>query len=89
MVAVFVAGGLFFSEPVPAETGPYAPAPAVAAKDPELLVAMALVRSALTVAEQQMLAAQAAERRARRGSQLRLQSGMPYYSFGATRRGES
>ena len=91
MVAVFIAGGLFFSEPVPAETAPRVPVPAVAAQDPELALAIALVRTALTVAEHEMLAAQAAERRARRGSQLRLQSGMPYYSFGAMlpRRGES
>lgn len=63
MVALFVAGGLLFSEPVPAE-GPaqVVPAPAVEAEAADRALALVLART---------------------GSQLRLQSGMPYYSFGA------
>ena len=63
MVAIFVAGGLLFSEPVPARgalPGATIPAAQVEAADRALAVALA-----------------------RAGSQLRLQRGMPYYSFGA------
>ena len=65
-VAAFVAGGLLFSEPVPARGGTQLPVqvPAAAAHA-EATLAMALVRT-------------------------RLQTVMPYYSFGATlRRQES
>ena len=63
MAALFVAGGLFFSEPVPArpDGGQAAPAP-IQAEATEKALVVALVRT---------------------GSQLRLQAGMPYYSFGA------
>ena len=63
MVALFVAGGLLFSEPVPAG-GPaqFVPAPAVQADAADKALVVVLART---------------------GSQLRLQTGMPYYSFGA------
>ena len=62
MVALFVAGGLLFSEPVPAGANRAPTAlPAVQAQADEALVLVL----------------------ARTRSQLRLQSGMPYYSFGA------
>jgi hypothetical protein len=61
-VAAFVAGGLLFSEPVPASRGiAPIPAPAAATAEAETALAMALVRT-------------------------RLQTVMPYYSFGATLR---
>ena len=64
MVALFVAGGLFFSEPVPAGSTPVAPAslPAVQARVADQALVLVLARTR---------------------SQLRLQAGMPYYSFGA------
>lgn len=62
MAALFVAGGLFFSEPVPARPEGGQVAPALQAEAAEKALAVVLVRT---------------------GSQLRLQSGMPYYSFGA------
>ena len=62
-VAAFVAGGLLFSEPVPATSRGLAPipAPAAATAQAETALAMALVPT-------------------------RLQTVMPYYSFGATLR---
>lgn len=61
-VAAFVAGGLLFSEPVPAARGAAPmPAPAAATAEADTALAMALIRT-------------------------RLQTVMPYYSFGATLR---
>lgn len=82
-VAAFVAGGLLFADPVPGAAPHANPLPAPTTEAPESALAMAIMRTALSVAQQEILAAQAAQRRARRGSQLRLQAGMPYYSFGA------
>jgi hypothetical protein len=62
MVALFIGGGLLFSEPVAG--GPardLAPAAAPARADGEQLLVVL----------------------ARAGSQVRLQAGIPYYSFGA------
>jgi hypothetical protein len=96
MVVAFVTGGLFFSEPVPAEN--VRPMGPTVSSDQEAALALALVKAAVVIA-QAGLAEEMAESDAtveaieaaiepaaaatRRGSQLRMQVGMPYYSFGA------
>lgn len=92
-VAAFVAGGLLLSDPLPAAA---APAPAMLAADSQdVLVARAVAIVLLAAGHELAVRDDEAERaeRARklRSSRLRLELGMPYYSFGAMlpRRGES
>ena len=94
MVAAFVAAGLTLGEPVAHAQAAPLPGHAV---DSNAAAAAIVLKAVLAVA-----AAEAAETAAReaallqqqdraRASRLRLQLGMPYYSFGAVlpRRGES
>jgi hypothetical protein len=101
-MGVIVATALF-SGPAPAEA--MAPAPAPTSQTAEERIALAVLTAALTIAANE-LAHQTASAQANppvsptpvtrgddvtSGSGLRLQLGMPYYSFGAIlpRRGES
>jgi hypothetical protein len=97
MVVAFVTGGLFFSEPVPAENvRPMGPT--VSSDHQEAALALALVKAAVVIAQAELAeemaesdatveaieaAIEPAAAATRRGSQLRMQVGMPYYSFGA------
>jgi hypothetical protein len=95
IVAAFFTGGLLMSEPVPAEVA----APQIEA--PEAALALAVVKLALDLSQSQALstvqaeaaeAAHKAKAEARqRASRVRLELGMPYYSFGTAlpRRRES
>lgn len=93
MSAAFMLGGMLLSEPVPAEMA----RPAAAAETQEAALAQAVLLAAVSLATNadsrpatQTVADEAAAR-ARTKSRLRLELGMPYYSFGAMlpRRGES
>lgn len=88
IVAAFMVGGLLLGEPVPAqpEHTQRAPAPEAA-----LAVAMLQVAAAIAATESAPAAAQldsaalraARDARAKASARLRLELGMPYYSFGA------
>jgi hypothetical protein len=94
MVAAFMVGGAVLGEPVPSAQ----PAPA---RSTEVAIAIALlqVAAAIATADSAPAAAQlddaalraARDARAKASARLRLELGMPYYSFGAMlpRRGES
>jgi hypothetical protein len=98
-VLAFVATGALFADPIPT-----APSPATRTLSPEAreaALALAVVQTALRIAEHELTAA--AQRteaevrdeleasRARRSARLKRELGMPYYSFGTLlpRRGES
>jgi hypothetical protein len=96
-VATFVMGGVMFSEPTPANVAQ--PAKSLEAQQVELALAVASL--ALSVVKAEMVAeasaeaidaAQQAQAEAKaRASRVKLELGMPYYSFGTalTRRAES
>ena len=88
MVVAFMASGLFLAQPLPAKS------PIRAAHAPQVADTAILVRAvlAVTAAEQAAQAAELAAREARRisdtrarSARLRLELGMPFYSFGAMR----
>jgi hypothetical protein len=85
MVAAFMLGSVLISEPVPAE----ASRPQATTQTEPLDLALAVMRHALTTAEAEARAqaedtAEQAKSAARaRSARVRLELGMPYYSFGA------
>ena len=95
--AAFLVGGALFSDPAPAEIAQ----PARVVEDAEAELALAVVRLALQVAKAELVseargeAIQAAQRASAesraRASRVKLELGMPYYSFGTAlpRRAES
>jgi hypothetical protein len=97
MVAAFMVGGLVLGEPVT----PPQPIQAHSAMSPEVAVAVGLLQIVAAIAAAESAPATtelddaalraARDARARASARLRLELGMPYYSFGAMlpRRGES
>jgi hypothetical protein len=89
MVAAFMVGGAVLGEPVP--TVPPAQARSAAAPEVAFAIALLQVAAAVVAAESAPAAAQlddaalraARDARAKASARLRLELGMPYYSFGA------